>query len=278
MATISTPTPVAPLDALPRARATPPQGIGRFIDLDTILMMCQRDLVRFARERTQLYGSVARTVLWLFILGAGLRGSVTVPGGISYLQFVFPGMLALTIIFTSMQSAISIIFDREFGFLKEILVAPVPRTSVVLGKAVAGAATATILGTLLFVFAPFVGVWPGPLQILASIGVMLLTGVGLTGMGILIAARMTSFEGFGTINNFVVLPLYFTSAAQFPIDRAPEWLKVLAHFNPLTYAVDLLRGILVGVWTYNAALDLAVLAGFAVIVIVGATWSFTRQE
>lgn len=276
MATVSTPAPApAPL---PRAVTAPRGGIGRFIDPDTILMMCQRDLTRFARERTQLYGSVARTVLWLFILGAGLRGSVTVPGNISYLQFVFPGMLALTIIFTSLQSAISIIFDREFGFLKEILVAPVPRTSVVLGKALAGAIISTILGTLLFVFAPFVDVWPGPLQILASIGVMLLIGVGLTGMGIWIAARMTSFEGFGTINNFVVLPLYFTSAAQFPIDRAPDWLKVLAAFNPLTYAVDLLRGILVGVWTYNPALDLAVLTGFAVIVITGATWSFTRQE
>ena len=263
---------------VPRPLARAPQGIGRWLDLDTIRMMCQRDITRFARERTQLYGSITRTVLWLFILGAGLRGSVTVPGGISYLQFVFPGMLALTIIFTALQSAISIIFDREFGFLKEILVAPVPRTSVVIGKALAGAIIATILGTILFVFAPFVDVWPNPLQILACIGVMLLTGVGLTGMGILIAARMSSFEGFGTINNFVVLPLYFTSAAQFPIDKAPDWLKMLARFNPLAYAVDLLRGILVHTWTYNAALDLAVLTGFAVATIAAATWAFTRQE
>jgi len=253
-------------------------GIRQWIDTEAILMLCQRDLTRFLRERTQLYGSLARTVVWLFILGAGLRGSVTVPGNISYLQFVFPGMLAMAIIFSSLQSAISIIFDREFGFLKEILVAPVPRASVVIGKALAGATIATLQGTVLFVFAPFVGVFPNPLQILASIGVMLLIGIGLTSVGILIAARMTSFEGFGTINNFVVLPLYFTSAAQFPLTKAPQWLQALAHLNPLTYAVDILRGLLDNVWTYNAAVDIAVLTGFAIVGILAATWAFTRQE
>src|SRR5690349_207876 len=111
------------------------QRFGRIVDFDAILMLCQRDLVRYFRERAQLYGSLARTVVWLFVLGAGLRGSVNVPGGISYLKFVFPGMLAMAIIFSSLQSAISVIFDREFGFLKEVLVAPIPRASIVVGKA-----------------------------------------------------------------------------------------------------------------------------------------------
>ena len=272
MASLTTTPPVR--RPLPAANG----GMRRWLDLEAIQMLCQRDLMRFLRERTQLYGSLARTVVWLFILGAGLRGSVTVPGNISYLQFVFPGMLAMAIIFSSLQSAISIIFDREFGFLKEILVAPVPRTSVVIGKALAGAIIATLQGTVLFVFAPFVGVFPNPLQILACIGVMLLIGVGLTSVGIMIAARMTSFEGFGTINNFVVLPLYFTSAAQFPLTRAPQWLQVLARFNPLTYAVDILRGLLDDVWTYTAAVDIAVLTGFAIVGIIAATWAFTKQE
>jgi ABC-2 type transport system permease protein len=249
-----------------------------WIDPEAILMLCQRDLTRFLRERAQLYGSLARTVVWLFILGAGLRGSVRVPGGISYLQFVFPGMLAMAIIFTSLQSAISIIFDREFGFLKEILVAPIPRTSVVLGKALAGALIATLQGTIIFIFAPFAGVYPTPQALLACIGVMLIIGLGLTGVGILIASRMTSFEGFGTINNFIVLPLYFTSAAQFPLNRAPHWMKIIVHVNPLAYAVDLMRGLLVGVWTYNAALDLAVLSVFAAVVLGLATLAFSIQE
>lgn len=247
------------------------------IDFEAISMLWQRDIVRFARERTQLHGSLARTVVWLFILGAGLRGSVTVPGNITYLQFVFPGMMAMAIIFSSLQSAISIIFDREFGFLKEILVAPIPRSSVVIGKALAGATIATVQGTIIFVFAPFVGIWPNPLTLLASIAAMLLIGLGLTGVGILIAAKMTSFEGFGTINNFIVLPLYFTSAAQFPLTRAPQWLQKLAQLNPLTYGVDVLRGLIVNVWTYNVVLDLGVLVGFAIIALGAATYTFNRQ-
>jgi ABC-2 type transport system permease protein len=248
------------------------------VDFSAVRMLCERDLMRFLRERTQLYGSLARTVLWLFILGAGLRGSVTVPGKLSYLQFVFPGMIAMAIIFSSLQSAISIIFDREFGFLKEILVAPVPRSSIVLGKALAGALIATVQGAIIFLFAPFAGVHLEPLRVLGSLGAMVLIGLGLTGVGIMIAARMTSFEGFGTINNFVILPLYFTSGAQFPLTKAPHWLRVLARFNPLTYGVDLLRGIQEGVWVYRPALDLAVVAGFALVVLTGATISFGRTD
>lgn len=269
---------MATISASPRTLPAARRGIRRVLDFEAIAMLVQRDLVRFGRERAQLYGSLARTVVWLFILGAGLRGSVTVPGNISYLKFVFPGQLAMAIIFSSLQSAISIIFDREFGFLKEILVAPIPRASVVIGKALAGATIATVQGTIIFVFAPFVGIWPNPLTILACIGVMLLVGLGLTGVGILIAAKMTSFEGFGTINNFVVLPLYLTSAAQFPLNRAPQWLRVIARANPLTYAVDVLRGLIDNIWTYNAAIDLGVLTVFAVVVLSAATYAFTRQE
>ena len=263
-------------DAVPLRRAG---GFGgRVLDLDAIAMLWQRDLVRFARERTQLYGSLARTVVWLFILGAGLRGSVRVPGHISYLAFVFPGMMAMAIIFSSLQSAISVIFDREFGFLKEVLVAPIPRASIVVGKALAGATISTVLGTIIFIFAPLAGVALHPLAVLAAIGVMLLTGLGLTALGLLLAARMTSFEGFGTINNFVVLPLYFLSAAQFPLNHAPGWIKVLAALNPLAYAVDLLRGLLDGVWSYSGALDFAVIAAFAVVALAAATAVFSRQE
>ena len=135
MATIAT-SPAQPLLSSPR----------RFIDPEAILMLCERDLSRFVRERAQLYGSLARTVVWLFVLGAGLRGSITVPGDISYLAYIFPGMLVMAIIFTSLQSAVGVIFDREFGFLKEILVAHVARASIVFGKALAGATISTIQG------------------------------------------------------------------------------------------------------------------------------------
>jgi ABC-2 type transport system permease protein len=265
------------MTALPRTRPAP-GGIQQLIDFEAILMLCERDISRFWRERAQLYGSLARTVVWLFVLGAGLRGSIMVPGNVSYLAYVFPGMLAMAIIFTSLQSAVGVIFDREFGFLKEILVAPVPRPSIVIGKALAGATIATIQGVIIFLFAPFAGVHPSPLALVASVGVMLLTGFGLTAVGLLFAVRMTSFEGFGTINNFIVLPLYFASGAQFPLDRAPEWMQFLSRFNPLAYAVDLLRGLLVGLWSFDPRLDLLVLVAFAAFALGGATLAFSQQE
>jgi ABC-2 type transport system permease protein len=263
---------------LPDRQAHEPGRLPELIDLEAILMLSQRDLTRFLRERAQLYGSLARTVVWLFILGAGLRGVVAVPAGVSYLAYVFPGMLAMAVIFASLQSAIGVIFDREFGFLKEILVAPVPRTSIVLGKALAGAVIATVQGTLVFVFAPISGVPLSVLSVLGCVAVMLLTGLGLTAAGLAVAARMTSFEGFGTVNNFVVLPLYFASGAQFPLELAPEWLRVVALFNPLTYSVDLLRGLLLGIWTFPPAVDVLVLTGFAIGALATATVMFTRQE
>src|SRR5262245_16030238 len=263
--------------SLRRARSGP--GLfGRIVDFEAIAMLCQRDLVRFFRERAQLYGSLARTIVWLFVLGAGLRGSVIVPGGITYLEFVFPGMLAMAVLFSSLQTAIGIIFDREFGFLKEILVAPIPRTSVAIGKALAGATIATVQAAIVFLFAPFAGIWPSPWRVVACLVVLLVMGLGLTGVGIVMAARMTSFEGFGTINNFVILPLYFTSAAQFPLNRAPQWLQTISHLNPLSYGVDLVRGILVGVWTYPTWLYVVVVSGFAVAAVGAATYAFTRTE
>jgi ABC-2 type transport system permease protein len=268
---------MAAVDLSP-TRSSVPVTTRRYFDFDAIRMLCERDITRYLRERTQLYGSIARTVVWLFILGAGLRGSVNVPGDFSYLEFVFPGMLAMAIIFSSLQSAISIIFDRQFGFLREILVAPIPRTSVVIGKALSGALISTLQGSIIFLFIPFIGLNTNLIDIILCIFVMIGIGLGLTSVGVCISARMTSFEGFGTINNFVILPLYFTSGAQFPLDRAPHWLRILAHFNPLTYGVDLLRGILLGSWVYNPWLDVAVIAGIAICFMTLATRIFERQE
>lgn len=277
MASTSTSTPIIPASTPSESVHGDPIRFGP-IDFGAIAMLCQRDLTRFWRERAQLYGSLARTVVWLFLLGTGLRGAVTLPGDVSYLSFIFPGMLAMAIIFTSLQSAISIIFDREFGFLKEIMVAPIPRTSIVIGKALAGGLIATVQGCIIFIFAPFVGISLQPLNLLAAVAVMLILGIGLTGLGLTISARMTSFEGFGTVNNFVVLPLYFLSGAQFPVHNVPDWMRVFIHLNPLYYGVELLRGLLVGVWNRNGWIDFAVLVGFMIVTLTAATWSFTRQE
>lgn len=248
------------------------------IDASCIYMVWLRDIIRYFREKSQLYGSIARPMLWLFVLGMGLRGSYQQTGDLSYTQFIFPGVISMTIIFTSIQSAISIIWDREFGFMKEILVAPVPRTSIALGKALAGTTLSLIQASIILLLSPLVKVHFALLHVLPILGVMMLLSFTLTGIGITIAARITSFQGFGTIVNFAIMPMWFLSGAIFPLTRLPNWLGLLVRANPLTYGVDLLRWLILG-FSYNSPwLDLALLTIFGVAVTVISVLSFNRAE
>jgi ABC-2 type transport system permease protein len=255
------------------------------IDLDGLVMIWLRDLLRFFRERSRLLGSITRPVLWLLILGTGLgaalrpglRASGAV-GGVSYVQFIFPGIVGMTLIFASIQSAISIIWDREFGFLKEVLVAPVSRTSVAVGKAMSGATVAVIQGAITLLFAPLVGVKFTLFSALMLLPVMFLISFALTGIGILIAARMTSFEGFGTISNFLVMPMYFLSGAIFPPVHLPEWLYLLVRANPMSYGVDALRATLLHQHYFPVVFDLGFLLVFAALTMVLGVVAFTRPE
>jgi ABC-2 type transport system permease protein len=248
------------------------------MDWNTIYMIWLRDLIRYVRQRSRLYSSIARPILWLFILGSGLRPSFGAIQGYNYTQFIFPGIISMALIFTAIQSAISIIWDREFGFLKEILVAPVPRTAIALGKAFAGSTLSVIQGTLILIFAPLVKVPIVWYNILLLIPAMFLISFALVGIGIIIASRMTSFEGFGTIMNFLVMPMFFLSGAVFPVTGLPAWLKVVVYVNPLTYGVDLLRSIVLGISTFSIALDCCILVVFGVVVIFFAVLFFNRGE
>ncbi|MBE0433429.1 ABC transporter permease [candidate division WOR-3 bacterium] len=248
------------------------------MDWSTIYMIWLRDLIRYVRQRSRLYGSIVRPILWLFILGSGLRPSFGAVRGYDYTQFIFPGIIAMALIFTAIQSAISIIWDREFGFLKEILVAPVPRTAIALGKAFAGSTLAVFQGALILFFAPFVKVSIVWYKVALLLPVMFLISFALVGIGIIIASRMTSFEGFGTIMNFLIMPMFFLSGAVFPIAGLPAWLKILVYANPLTYGVDLLRNIVLGISTFPAAMNCTVLVVFGVAVISIAVFLFNRGE
>ncbi len=245
-----------------------------------------RDLRRYFRERTQLVSAFARPIVWLFILGHGLaptwRGAAPgggVPaGGESYIAFIYPGIMALALVFTSVLSAISIIWDREFGFLRAVLVAPVSRTAVALGKAAAGALLGTIQAAVVLALAPLAGV---PLSIGGAglaLAILLVSGLALTGVGIAIAARITSFEGFGTIVNFFIMPLYFLSAALFPPAGLPAWLGALVRANPLTYCVDALRHALAGAGWFPFGLDLAVTCGAAAFFVALGVRAINRME
>ncbi len=248
------------------------------MDLNTIYIVWLRDLIRYFRQRSQLYGSILRPILWLFILGMGLRPSFRTIAGFNYTQFIFPGIIAMALIFTSIQSAISIIWDREFGFLKELLVAPVPRTAIALGKAFAGSTLAVIQGSIILIFSLFVKVPLTWYKILALLPAMFLISFALTNIGIIIAARMTSFEGFGTIMNFIIMPMFFLSGAMFPIAGLPKTLKLVMLINPLTYGVDLLRKIILEVSALPLITSLGFLLTFSLGALLLAIFFFNQGE
>ena len=265
------------LNARSWSRAASAVSMPTLFDPEAVWMICQRDVVRFLRQPTRLYGSVVRSIVWLFALGLGLRGSFVPVSGLGYTEFLFPGVIAMSLIFGSLQSAISVIWDREFGFLKEVMVAPIPRSSLLVGKALGGATTATLQGIVVLVLAPFAGVPLTPLSVLAALALMFLTSVAMTSLGLLIAVRMTDFEGFGAIQNLVVMPMYLLSGAMFPTHSLPVWLGALLIANPLSYGVNALRGVLLDYYVHPLAVDIAVLAGFSAVMLGAALWLLERE-
>src|SRR6266568_6030733 len=212
------------------------------IDPEGIAMIWLRDMSRLWRQRSRLYSAIVRALFWLFALGFGLRRSFVPIAGLSYEQFVFPGVIAMTIIFSSLQSAISIVYDREFGFLKEVLVAPTPRSTLVLGKCLGGATSSTVQAAIVLVFAPLASVELTPLHILGTLVAMFVTALAISALGVVIAMWIKDFENFGTIQNFITLPLYLFSGAVFPTRGVPGWLNGVLVVNPLTYGVNAIRG------------------------------------
>jgi len=226
-----------------------------------------REAKRFWRDTPRRIGAFVQPLVYLFLLGTGMQAAFEIFGAggeTKYVVFMFPGIVGMTVLFTSVFSAISILWDREFGFLKEVLVSPVPRTSVALGKIVGGATTAVLQGLIfmLLMFLPsFFGLSLQTLgKMLLLVPVVVLLSLGMTAMGVTIAARMKSFEGFPIVMNFILLPLFLLSGAFFPLQGLPGWMNVLTRINPLTYGVDALRGIaLAGVEVSSRSAD--VLAG-----------------
>jgi ABC-2 type transport system permease protein len=238
--------------------------------------LCRRELLRFVRERNQLYSALARPLLWLVFLGSGMRGAFREETGVSYIAFLLPGVVAMTILFGGLFSGISTVWDRELGFLKEMMVAPVSRLTIVGGKLLAGAIVTGVQGAVTLAFAPLVGVTLSLESFVALLGLILLTSIGVVGLALCMAARMKTLEGFGNIANFVALPLFFLSGSMYPLDHVPGWLVPLVAMNPITYAVDAMRQVAVGTEGHPMALDLTVLCGFALLTAIGATALFRR--
>ena len=246
-------------------------------ELEAIWALCWRDLRRFSRDRSQILGALARPLLWMLFMGKGLRASVAQVGGVDYQHFIFAGAIAMTVLFSGMFQSITIIWDREFGFLKEVLVAPISRPTIVLGKTLSGASVTTLQGLIAVAFAPLVDVRLRAHELLALGGVVALLSLAVTALGLVVATRMDTFEGFGMISNFVVLPLFFLSGGVFPIDHLPRWMTVLVRCNPITYGVDLMRRSIGQPAVFAAALDVGVVIGFGVAMVLLSLLLFRRE-
>ena len=237
--------------------------------VNTVYTMWLREMLRFSRSKSRIIGALATPLFFLVILGAGFSSSFPIRGGgASYTSYLAPGLIGMAVLFSSLMGGVSIIWDREFGFLKEILIAPVSRFFVALGKAVGGVTTAMIQGILIMIIAWLIGVKyvsiPG---VLASILIMFISGIGFIGLGIALASRIDSHEGYQMVMSFLTMPLVLLSGAFFPISNLPEWLKVFVYANPLTYGVEALRYCLFGVSTIRIELSITVLILFALAMI-----------
>jgi ABC-2 type transport system permease protein len=279
-------------DAAPAVSSTRRSWL--LVQLGGLYGLWLREVMRAMRERGQLIGGVSRPILWVLILGIGLNpyfrgevyGEVTFVVPFTYLQFIFPAVIALNIMFTSVQSAVSVIWDREFGFLREVLVSPLSRATVLLGKILGGTTVAVLHGCLVLILARFADVPLTLTDVLKALGLMALLAFALTSLGVVIANRIRTFEGFGIFSNAVILPLYFTSSSIFPLDPAlsraqtrvvyPDWLVTIVEWNPLTYAVDSLRGALIDYNQFAPWIGITVMAVSGVVLFAIALYDFRR--
>jgi ABC-2 type transport system permease protein len=287
------------LAAPPLPALAPPQGTvgGLAADARAVRVVWRRELLRFLRNRLRLVTSFVQPVLFLLVLGTGLSSLVASGGGVDFKTFMFPGILAMTVLFTALFSAISIVWDREFGFLREMLVAPVRRGAIVVGKCAGGATTAVIQGALMLLLAGLVGVPYSPTLFATLLGEMILVAFALTALGVLVASRMSQIESFQAVIQFLVMPMFFLSGAIFPPSGLPQWLAVLTKLDPLSYAVDPMRravfahvhasvalqqrmnaGVSWDGWRLPIALELGLVAGGAIVVLVLAVWQFNKVE
>jgi ABC-2 type transport system permease protein len=251
-----------------------------FTALNTVYTLWLREMIRFRRSKSRIIGSLATPMFFLIILGSAFNSSFEMRGGgQTDISFLAPGIIGMSILFSSLTGGVSIIWDREFGFLKEILIAPVPRFFVALGKAMGGVTTAMIQGTLIMLIAFGLGVeYESYLGMVASVGVMLLIGLGFIGLGIALASRIESHEGFQMIMTFITMPVLLLSGAFFRIGDLPSWLKTLVYLDPLTYGIMALRYTLIGETEISITICIAVITIFAMATIGTGGYLFQKTK
>jgi ABC-2 type transport system permease protein len=279
-------------------RVAVPEG-GLRHDLRAIGIVWRRELIRFRTDRLRAITALIQPLLFLFILGTGLSSLAggSMPPGISFKTFIYPGVLAMSVLFTAIFSAASIVWDREFGFLREILVAPVSRASIVIGKCLGGATIATFQGVIFLVLAGAADVPYNPLLLLTLVGELILLSFTLTAFGVMMAARIKQFQAFMALTQMLVFPLFFLSGALYPLTGLPTWLSVLTRIDPLTYIVGPMRhavfsylsipaaykerlspGVTWGSWVVPIGLSLGIVAVMGLTMMAIAIVEFRKTE
>jgi ABC-2 type transport system permease protein len=284
----------APSTSVARVRV-PARGVRG--DLRAIKIVWQRELLRFIADKPRILSALIQPVLFLFILGTGLsRIASAGTHGVNLRTFVYPGALAMAVLFTAIFSAASIVWDREFGFLREMLVAPVRRGAIVLGKCLGGATVAGFQGVLVIALAGLVGVPYVPSMVLEVLGLQLLLAFALTAFGVMLAVRIKQMQSFMAVTQMLVMPMFFISAALFPVAGLPVWLTILNRVDPITYAVDPIRravfahldisdaarhalnpGVSWWGWHLPGLFEAAIVALLGCVMMGLATWQFSRD-
>ena len=288
------------------AAPTVPSGVRRapvdtrLASLRAIYIIWYRDLLRFWRDRWRLVASLSQPLLFLVVFGSGLssslQGGATFGAGrLSYIQFMYPGIIGMAILFTAIFGAMSIVWDREFGFLKEVLVAPIDRSAVAIGKALGGTTQAMIQGLILLILAPFVGVKLSLLTVLTMIPLAAVMAFGLSSLGVALASSMKSMQGFQVVINFLMMPMFFLSGALFPLSGLPGWMTVLTRVDPASYGIDPLRRVVLSESGLSSAvidklgltingqvlpipLEVGIMLAFGIVMLAIAVISFKRRD
>ena len=225
--------------------------------LRAIYIIWYRDVLRYWRDRTRLVASLAQPLLFLLVFGTGLSSALSGAGGgiggaagaavgLTYTQFIFPGIIGMSVLFSAIFGAMSIVWDREFGFLKEVLVAPIDRSAVAIGKSLGGATQAMVQGLILLILAPLIGVKLTVASVAALVPLVFVLAFALSAMGVAIASRMRTMQGFQVVMNFLMMPMFFLSGALFPLSGLPAWMTVLNRIDPAAYGMDPLRRVVLG--------------------------------
>jgi ABC-2 type transport system permease protein len=254
-----------------------------------IATIWQREVIRYVRDRTRIASTIVQPIVFLIVFGSGLRQTLASGNlGVDYVAFMYPGIIAMTVMGVAFFSTISTVWDREFGFLKEILVAPVSRTAIALGKTLGSATTASVQGWILLGLAPVIGVHLHLARLPLLILYTLILSVAVAGVGLLVASLMRTTESFGLLVQILVFPMFFLSGAFFPLTEVPRWMLVLSNINPLTYGVDAFRQIILRgdippavagrIFLFPLSVDAAFLLVFSGAMVSAAVVAFNRKS